>query len=141
MPLTPNQVEAVTALDWLLNDDDNRRQGRTTALAVALIRQALRHPNQRIVFLDHIHAMPYMRERGEYIIRQYVEHFIRTDPRLQTFGWNVRPHDFGAAVPAPVYDWWPDDSVFGPPPEPALNPQEPAQNPQDTAWDRLLAED
>lgn len=135
MPLTPKQVDAVVALDWLLdNGDGSRRQGRTTALAVALIRQALRRPGQRIGYMDHLHAMPSesMHGRGELIMRQIVGGLVHADPVLRTYGWDLAQHSFKAVLVNPVFTWWPDPSLF----EGDL-PLADDDGPVPTCWDRL----
>ena len=59
MPLTEQQIEALPVLEWLLGN--NRRSGRTLALAVATIRTACRNPGLPVYFIDHFpsnHSRP-----------------------------------------------------------------------------------
>lgn len=140
MPLTHKQIQAVQALDWLI-DEDNRRDGRSIAFAVALIRQALRHPNVRVGYLDHVHAIPSesLNSRGRQLIREYIGGMISADPALQQCGWDLRERDFKAVTEQPVLDWWPSEGVLqGQPPGRHLSEDSPLRL---SAWDRLSSEE
>jgi hypothetical protein len=143
MPLTPKQAEAVNALDWLLNEDA-RREGRTMAFAVALIRQALRRPRQRIAYLDHLHAVTQMaRDRAEATTREYVRHLIGRDARLRGIGGIEQfEHYLQSNGRVAIYDWWPSDEALGDGIGLQLDLEPPAPRPDDslvrqTFWDKL----
>lgn len=53
--LTPQQLEAIQALEWLYDPGaPQRRTGRSLVTAIAMIRLALRYPGQSINLRDHI---------------------------------------------------------------------------------------
>lgn len=152
MPLNPRQVEAVVALDWLL-DPGNRREGRSLAMAVALIRRALANPNVPIAYLDHFGAASETQSnRLRQLCRDYVSNLIRNDPTLLRHGWRILEREFtfvGLPLQQPIHGWWPSDDALGddrlllqpevPAQEPPLVEEAPVERP--TAWDRLNSDD
>ena len=110
MPLTTNQIEAIRTLDWLLDETEvHRREGRSVAIAVALIRQALRYPHRSIAYLDHIATIP--RRRQANLMEDLVRGIIARDPRLQNLSWEFHPMTFSVRLAEP-FDWWPPEGMF-----------------------------
>jgi len=109
MPLTQQQAEAVQVLDWLLDEQGERRSGRSTAMAVALVRQALRYPGQPVYYLDHTSAYPPLRERAQ-LMRRLVEGLVRDDPAVMRLPWRFEPTRFTLLADVPElipHDWMP----------------------------------
>lgn len=126
MPLNlrPWQLLALPYLEWLL-DDGARRSGRSTTLAVAMIRMAARHPGQRINFWDHVpghHLAEHVREQ--------VRTLIHEDPHLGQH-YTCTAKFFQINLPLAIEDWLPEhDSSLsflpyldGFPPTPLIEPQ------------------
>jgi hypothetical protein len=104
MPLTQDQLEMMNVLEWLFSNN-SRRTGRTTALAVAAIRQACRNPGQQIILFDHASGnMTDMRR----IMRNLIESFVNTDGRLRPF-LQIRNSMFQLNLPEPIQDWVPPE--------------------------------
>lgn len=110
VPLTPQQAEAVKVLDWLLDENGSRMTGRSTVMAIALIRQALRYPGRYVIYLDHTSGYPPVRERTS-LIRGKVEGLINHDPVLSRQPWNFRDTQFSLRADntdALPHNWLPD---------------------------------
>ncbi len=108
MPLNSQQLDALSALEWLL-DPDNRRSGRTLAIAVALVRVAGRHPGQWIEVVDH-HGR---RESRDYLLRTIdllLRNALGQDYRLRASGSDpaIMANRF---IPS---DWVPSEEVLNP---------------------------
>jgi hypothetical protein len=140
MPLTANQIDTVRALDWLLDPEGQRRTGRTFALAIALIRQALRYPGRDIYYMDHVGGLA--QRDMMHLCRNTIEAFTHRDPFLRHVGWTFRQRAFratlptetlvtSATIPMPPEGWWPDERAM----EPTL-----ANLLQDQEGDALVAE-
>lgn len=56
--LTPLQEEYLPAIEWLVNVDSYRAQGRTYTMAVAFIKVAMKRPGVKVEVWDH-----YFRDR------------------------------------------------------------------------------
>jgi len=122
MPLSEDQVRAVRVLDWLLDSQRNRQTGRSYAIAVALIRQALRYPEQWIHYIDHVPSLP-RRERDR-VCRSLVDYIINEDPFLRFLTFRVEQKRFrlvevptetivtSATVPWPLHAWLPDERLM-----------------------------
>lgn len=50
--LTPSQLEMYDAVEWLLNPNSGRREGRTELMAVSFIKQSLQR-NEWVKVFDH----------------------------------------------------------------------------------------
>jgi hypothetical protein len=146
MPLSNQQQHAVEVLDWLLSEDDvNRRTGRTVAMAVALIRQAVRHPGRFIRYMDHVPGLPIARQTD--IVRNIVQRIIHHDRTVSRLAWTYRDRDFRMEADRPALpNWWPDQGALPEGPPPLGIPREvprpgelPAAPPPQarTAWERL----
>jgi hypothetical protein len=76
--LSSEQEAALLALDWLFdNSDEQRGQGRSTVIAIALIRHALVNPGVRVTVRDH--ADPREADRH---LAGLMGRLIATDPSL-----------------------------------------------------------
>jgi hypothetical protein len=113
VPLTPQQAEAIRVLDWLLDENEGRRTGRSTVMAVALIRQALRYPGRQIFYLDHTSGYPPVRERA-LLVRGLVEGLVNQDPALHRLPWaflnthfSLTADSYGEIAALP-HNWLPD---------------------------------
>lgn len=76
--LTTNQERALTALGWLF--DGRRREGRSTVLAIALIRHALMHPGTRVTVHDHTHPNT---DEHDLRLAMVVGSLLAVDPALR----------------------------------------------------------
>lgn len=121
MPLTPQQVDAVEVLDWLLDIENHRREGRSVACAVALIRLALRYPGRHIEFRDF---SPMSSRDQHMFIGGTIERFIQDDLYLRQLPWQIGNRDFAfvpprirrgdqLVLPSVPQDWWPDGDSLG----------------------------
>ena len=141
MPLTEQQMTALGALDWLLSrDDTDRRTGRTTVLAIAFIRQALRNSGFPVRIWD-----PTAPEEAQVFLRRVIEGFMQNHGL--SFQWE-NSHTF--RVWSPSQDWYPNpplDNPFEPSPDPEdLTPVDDAQttvskgspSPTLSSWEVLL---
>jgi hypothetical protein len=82
--LTLAQRSAIETLEWLYDPaDGHRRQGRTTATAIALIRIALRYPGFDIEIRDH-HASPGPGRRSTEEITRIIVSMLDGDPVLRS---------------------------------------------------------
>lgn len=107
MPLNSTQLEAIKALDWLLGTTlSQRRTGRTTAQAVALIRYALQNPRQTLYVTDHAHAAV-----GSYhvnsVLYQRVQDLVVAH-NLSGFRWNGGRHTVVYEGPI-IPNWLPEE--------------------------------
>lgn len=108
MPLSDRQQQAVHVLDWLL-DPEERRTGRSFALAVALIRCALRYPGQEVHYGDLPFDVP--RSSWRQTVIGYIQRLVASDPAIS-------PHvtystaGFRFSLPAPITDWQPPQRGF-----------------------------
>lgn len=53
MPLNDQQLAAIQALEWVLDNNLHRRSGRSVAMAVAFVRIAGRNPGTWVQVIDH----------------------------------------------------------------------------------------
>lgn len=51
--LTIEQQKHLNSVEWLINFDENIATGRTTVLAVAFIKRALKHSGEWVKVFDH----------------------------------------------------------------------------------------
>jgi len=142
MPLTANQIDTVRALDWLLDPEGSRRTGRTFAMAIALIRQALQHPGHDIYYMDHVGGLP--QRDMMHLCRNTIERWTHQDPFLRHLSWTFRQRSFRVTpttIPLPPEGWWPDESVLEPTLENLLQAQEADERRRDTPLARALAQE
>ncbi len=101
--LHERQVEAILALDWLLDaSKDTRNTGRTVAVAIALLRKALRHPGQRVYLFDHHDGVGEARH-----VLDLIMELAETEPTL--FDLNFAPTTTSITYQGnPILDWWPE---------------------------------
>jgi hypothetical protein len=116
--LTPAQRSAIETLEWLYDPTDGvRRQGRTTATAIALIRIALRYPGSSIEIRDH-HAGPALGRRSTEEITHVISRMLDGDPVLRS-AYLVRQGrltiDGEELAPLNFDDWLPQRWAFTPP--------------------------
>jgi len=122
MPLSEDQVRAIRVLDWLLDPEGNRQTGRSYAIAVALIRQALRYPERWIYYIDHVTEIP---RRDQYrICRSLVDYIVTEDPFLRLLTFRTAEKRFrlvevptetlvtSAQIPWPIHVWLPDEQLM-----------------------------
>lgn len=104
MPLSlrPWQWAALPYLEWFL-DDTARQSGRSTTIAVALIRLACRHPRRVIRFWDHALSTRDTRE----LIGRSVRVLVEEDPQLQG-RYNGNQASFWLNLPEPLLNWLPE---------------------------------
>jgi hypothetical protein len=86
MPLTSAQLQALRVLDWLFDRNENRAEGRTHVVAIALIRQALRYPGTPIAIVDH-HLDPHNMHSVTDHLRMTIQSMVSRDPVLSGFNW------------------------------------------------------
>lgn len=106
------QQRAVAVLDWLLEENGERGTGRTLAIAVALVRKALRNPSVWVAYFDHF-PQALRGQRG--IVARAVHHLVRSDQRLAIAWFEFRDDSFRVRGPATLPDWetWlPAESVL-----------------------------
>ena len=93
--LTPEQQRALEVLDWLY-DPAARREGRTTVVAISLIRLALRNPGMQVAVQDP--TTPYLgRATARNVnraLRDHVIYFVSNDA-------NIMPHWRGELLMRP----------------------------------------
>ncbi len=109
MPLTSTQLRALRVLDWLFDLNGHRAQGRTSVLAVALIRQALRNPGHKIRYLDH-----YLGTSQDQLMPGKVEGYIYQDRVLSQFQWDFQRSCFRLMtfdIGMLPFDWLPDSEM------------------------------
>jgi len=133
MPLTPDQLQAVGILDWLLDQEGHRRTGRSLTYAVALIRQALRYPGRNIYYMDHIGHISLRDMR--HLSRSLIDYLTVEDPFLRLLTWRCQQQHFQlvtipeetivtrAAIPWPMHNWLPADSLLAETEERVLRPE------------------
>lgn len=102
MPLTlrPWQWAAIPYLEWLF-DDAARRSGRSTAIAVALIRLACRYPRTSVRYCDHVFG----RDAQQHV-RLIVQELIQEDPLLRDAFDGTRS-SFVLNLPRGIPNWVP----------------------------------
>lgn len=117
--LTQDQLRALDVLDWLYDPMGNRRQGRTTIQAIALIRMALRNPGTVVAWEDHSEAFA-GHHQGASIMENVILDFLLRDPDV------LRAIEFrrgrmtyrGREVP----NWLPPGWMVSPEPQNHLEP-------------------
>jgi hypothetical protein len=123
VPLTLRQRRALEVFDWLY-DPRSRGTGRSTALAIGLVREALRRPGFTLPFLEQ--------GLGRDDTQQLILKWLREDPVLRILPWARDSRSFRLVeVPESIEidpNWEP--SLEGEPPEPTEEPS--------TSWERLL---
>lgn len=125
MPLTPLQAGALNTLDWLLSSDDGeRRTGRSTLIAIVLIRQAARNPGRTVSYVDHL---PHQENRR--YVCEIIRDLLHSDPRFDQRAV-VNRDNFRLNLAAPIPNWLPPGFEL-----PAL-PQRP-QGSRRSRYDRL----
>lgn len=105
----------MTVLDWLFDDDvSSRRTGRSTAVAVALIRKALREPGHTVPYTDHVPGLAQRQVLS--ISRDTIEGLVQRDPMLSTHRqWDFQQRGFRVRPPADPMIWMPGAVLFEPP--------------------------
>lgn len=137
MPLTPDQMDALRALDWLF--DGERREGRTTVIAVALIRLALQYPGREVVYLDHY--LWGSHETMVHLMSDQLRSMVLTDPELSQLNWVFSRNGFRLITPEITdtipHNWLPYRD--NPPPRvlSALKAEADRQEKPRSVWDRL----
>ena len=139
MPLTQHQIDALPVLDWLLGvGEDQRRGGRTTALAIGIIRAACRTPGRAVPFLDHYANTSTQR----HMMFRVVEGMVMEDPRLATLA--VWPDRIALRLdlPRPLLDWLPTADWLGPMPTAMLviPPEPEPEIYRPSVWERLMTQ-
>lgn len=107
MPITElneNQIRAVASLEWLLDADmEARRSGRTTALAIAIIRTACNNPGTAVGIWDHHDTT----QRARELMYRAVRDLLADDPRI-AYELNIRSLTVtNGRAGSPTLDWWP----------------------------------
>lgn len=108
MPLTERQAAAIDAFEWLFQDDEARRTGRSVALAVAAIRHAASHPGEWVPYVDHI-----PNDSGRGVLRDIISRMIRADPLLSGNSEVQRGRFRFTNYLRPVRNWQPSEVVLG----------------------------
>ena len=102
LPLTDQQLRAIEVLEWLLDPRFNRRQGRTVATAIALIRIAARHPQQWIQAVDHSEVGAAASNVDVRVaLVDLIEVLVREEPLLRAF-FERRQMSFCFNMPGPL---------------------------------------
>lgn len=117
LTLTPQQQEALGALDWLVSPQ--RRSGKTTVLAIAIVRAACKNPGQWISIIDHEPGV----RMSEYMVEQ-VRGLLRSDARLVNHTLQRGRLRIDLTAPFEWMPWSPEDSA-----PPTLVPLPPVQSP------------
>lgn len=117
VPLTEMQQQAVAVLDWLLEDDDGRQTGRTMAIAVALIRKAMRYPGTTVHFFDHHRMTERLSRLSRVVVGPMIQYLIVNDPSLRQSWFELREgslrlRDVIGYVPPDWVSWLPAESVL-----------------------------
>lgn len=101
--LRERQIEAILALDWLLDDSkDSIATGRTVTVAIALLRKALRHPGRRVYLFDHHEGVGEARR-----VLDLIMELAETEPTL--FDLHFVPTTTHITYQGdPILDWWPE---------------------------------
>jgi hypothetical protein len=106
MALSKLQKRAVLALDWLYSPD-NRREGRSYAQAVAMIRIAARNPGLWVEINDHASTEVADRHALEGVL-----HLIHNDPYLRRWCERLpaqrRSFRFSSQM-QPIESWYPQE--------------------------------
>lgn len=102
MPLTTRQHSALATLEWLLSPN-NRREGRTMAIAVATIRVAAARPGVRIPYTDHAGV-----DVARVNLSQTIEDLVRGDPRIAAHALISR-ECLTLQLPRPIFEWLPPE--------------------------------
>lgn len=104
MPLSQETARSyLPTLEWLF-DDEQRRSGRTTLLAIAFIRLACKHPGRRMYFQDHAPTVSAANN-----MREVVLGLISDDSLLKGSLSLIRKDSFILDLPKPIDDWVPMD--------------------------------
>lgn len=73
------QTAALDIIEWLIDDSIRSRQsGRSTLLAVAFIRKAIRRPKRKVVVFDHYPTM-----QAKESLMANIQQMIRTSSELR----------------------------------------------------------
>lgn len=145
--LSPEQADALRSLEWLLSPDE-RRDGRTTVIAIAAIRVAAAHPRMAVAVRDH---HPGARVSGALVAA--IEDFVGDDDRLRiACRWNPLRGSNPSLIfdlVEPIREWMPQS--WEPPHRSArvrdipfrlsLDPRARVSRPEQTEWGVDLSED
>ncbi len=120
--LTEQQLATIRALDWLLGDSkDTVKTGRTVAVAITILRKALRHPRQRVFLFDHHDGVG-----GAARVLDLIRELAETEPSLFDLNFVMTSTSI-TYQGKPIQDWWPE-KMYSP---------KPPRDTRDTLWERL----
>ena len=101
MKLHKKQLEALPVVDWLFSQQwSDRSTGRSTCIAIALIRQAAAHPGTAIKYVDHGHSDFLRKEQ-----RDTVRMLLAMAPELQPT--KITSDSFVCMNAEPIHGWLP----------------------------------
>lgn len=132
MPLTNRQRAAIATLEWMNDGLQQRRTGRSLALAVALIRLGCRYPGQEIMVADHA-----MERNASHHLFNLIGTFLNAEFD-DYFRINSQRHTF--QILRPITNWEPSEEtlmMFGRPPE-QVTPQRRMRDRNDLLIEALL---
>lgn len=139
MPLSQEQLDAVSTLDWLFDPGEMYRgTGRTTIMAVGIIRAAARYPGTPVPVVDHVENS----EIGKRRLLDTIQGLIEEDDRLGEFMvLRISPNpSFTLNLPVPMDNWLP--AIQGHPAPPGAYVRERVVDRggvvPDTTWERLV---
>jgi len=136
MPLSQEQLDAVATLDWLFDPGEMfRGTGRTTIMAVGIIRAAARYPGTPVPVVDHVENS----QIGKRRLLDTIHGLIQEDSRLTEFMvLRMSPNpSLTLNLPVPMDNWLP--TIDGHPAPPGTYVRECVREivPDDT-WEKLV---
>lgn len=112
MPLSQRQLEALDAIDWLLDPGMAYRQtGRSLLFAVGLVRAAARNPGVWVYLTDHSMSVGVTQAQAQRFLESTVRDLVVSD-------LNLRPHfemnrsRFRLNLEYNVDSWQPPEAFF-----------------------------
>ena len=75
--LTVEQKKHLVTIEWLVNFEENMRQGRTHLLAIAFVKRAINNRDRWIKVFDHCPTM-----QAKDILLSYIKNIISKDKKL-----------------------------------------------------------
>jgi len=107
VPLTEQQQAALPALEWIFGG--SRRTGRTTAMAIAMIRVACRNPGSSLYLVDHANFSRDMLHHLELVIRRLID----AAPLPDYASYNLFRGDRLVVNSPTPFNWEPDVEELG----------------------------
>lgn len=80
--------ERVKVLDWLFDKDDFRQTGRSTAMALMFVKQAIKYPAIHVKVFDHIELVRDQNINSRHSVMDKVEAIVSEIGLSRNFSYN-----------------------------------------------------